>query len=824
MELGGRRIDIRPRGSISPRISSTVSPVTGERMVIAEGGLNFVIENLNMVVEGIGQVDLIDVDTDRLVAWTGSSDLFGIQGEALPGGNSLEIYLEGNVVFRQGSRIIFADRMYFDVRNERGLVVNSEMLTPVPEFQGKIRLKADVLQQLDANRFMASNAMLTSSRLGIPQYWFHSDSVSLIDIKQPPVDPITGLPVTDPVTGAPPSQRLATSQNNFLYLGGVPVFYWPVIATNLEDPTFYLKRIRGKHDSIFGLQILTDWDAYQLFGVRNPIPGTEWDLTLDILSERGVGLGTSFEYGVGSFLTIPGPASGLIDVWGIHDSGNDNLGGSRDNVPPEADFRGRIFGRHRQHMPYGLQFTGELGLISDRHFLEQYFENEWDEFKDQTTGAELKQYVDNSTWSVTSDIRANGFFTQTEWLPRVDHFWLGESFANDWFTWYEHSHVGYGRLRVLEPPSDPAEAALFTLAPWEADVRGERATTRQELDLPLQLGIVKVVPFALGELSHWGQDITGQDLQRAYWQSGVRASIPMWTANPAVESGLWNIHGLAHKVFFDVEATYAEANRDFTQLPLYDPLDDDSVEQFRRRYPFFDFGGASIPLRFDERFYALRSGIGDSVTSPSTEIADDLAAVRFGVRQRLQTKRGPIGARRIIDWMVFDTRAVYFPDGDRDNFGENVGLFTYDFRWHVGDRTTLLSDGAMDFFTDGQRVYTVGAFLNRPPRGSFYLGFRSIMGPFESQVVGTSFTYLMSPKWYATAGSSVDLQDTGNIGQRFTVTRISESYLASVGLTVDSNKDNVGVIVAIEPRFLPFSSLGRSLGASIPTAGEFGIE
>ena len=114
--------------------------------------------------------------------------------------------------------------------------------------------------------------------------------------------------------------------------------------------------------------------------------------------------------------------------------------------------------------------------------------------------------------------------------------------------------------------------------------------TTQEIDWPLQLGPVKVVPYALGQLAHWGEDINGDDLQRAYWQAGVRASMPMWSVVPEIESALWNVHGLAHKVVFDAEFSAADANRDVDDLPLYDPLDDDSIEAFRRRMAFLTFG------------------------------------------------------------------------------------------------------------------------------------------------------------------------------------------------------------------------------------------
>src|SRR5262249_28653515 len=96
----------------------------------------------------------------------------------------------------------------------------------------------------------------------------------------------------------------------------------------------------------------------------------------------------------------------------------------------------------------------------------------------------------------------------------------------------------------------------------------------------------------------------------------------------------------------------------------------------------------AIPKRFDERFYAVRTGLGDWVTGP-TEIADDLFAVRMGIDQRWQTKRGFPGERTLQDLVVLNSGITFFPEADRDNFGEHFGLLDYDFRWHIGERTTL---------------------------------------------------------------------------------------------------------------------------------------
>ena len=274
---------------------------------------------------------------------------------------------------------------------------------------------------------------------------------------------------------------------------------------------------------------------------------------------------------------------------------------------------------------------------------------------------------------------------------------------------------------------------------------GERIATRQEIDLPLAAGPVKVVPYALGELAHWGEALDGDDLQRAYGQVGIRASLPLWSVDPLLESSLFNAHGVAHKVTLDGDFFFADANRDLTELPLYDQIDDDSVEAFRRRFGFntFDPVAGIIPLLHSTSgFYALRSGIAGSVTSPSTEIADDLTLLRLGARQRWQTKRGLPGQRHTIDWIVLDTHMNLYPDANRDNFGETAGLADYDFRWHLGDRVTLTSGGLFDFFNDGQELVHVGGFLNRPPRGSAYLGFRRLQGPIDSNVVSASYTLI----------------------------------------------------------------------------------
>ena len=819
VRAGVRRIQVFPRSNVRWQAKTIPSPDDpSEQVVLISSGVQ-------ILIEGPESIGTVSIETDRVVAWTSRFDLSDIATGGIPSNGPVELYLEGNIVFRQGDRIVYADRMYYNVNQEYGVVLGAELITPLKDYQGIARLKADVLQQVDRQNFQAYGAAITTSRLGVPRYWVQSERVSFQDNQRPATDAVTAEPRINPETGEPEVEHdlLATSRNNFVYVSEFPFLYWPFLATDLKRPSYYLNSATVKSDRVYGLQLLTEYDAYQLLGFQKPV-GHDWTFSFDTLAKRGLGVGSTYKYRGDTILGIPGPYTGFLDGWGIQDRGLDNLGFGRRDVPLEEKFRGRLLGRHRQDLLNGFVFSGELGLISDRNFLEQYYEREYDTLKDQSTGIELKQYLNAGTWSVNADVRLNDFFTQTEWLPKLDHFVLGQDLLGERLTWTAHSQAGYGKFKTAKAPTNPVDLPLFQPLAWESEQEGMRLATRHEVDLPLELGPVKIVPFVGGEAAYWGNDINGDSIGRLLGQAGLRTSLPMWRVDPTIRSDLFNLNGLAHKVTFEGDLLYADASQDLTRFPLYDAIDDDSTEQFRRRFQFLTFGAPPIPTRFDERFYAFRTGLQENVTSPSVEIADDLMVAKLGILQRWQTKRGAAGQERIVDWITLDAHASLFPRQSRDNFGEVAGLIDYDLRWHVGDRFSILSTGFADVFDQGLRQVTLGGLLNRPDMGSVYLGFRSTEGPITSQVLVASFNYRSSEKWIANAATTIDFSRTGNIGQTFSMTRVGEAFLIRLGAGYDASRNNFHLFFGVEPRFLPGGRLGIVGGAPIPPAGTLGLE
>jgi hypothetical protein len=835
---GTRRVRIYARSDVPMQGQWQQNPQTHEAVAVLSQGVNMIIEGLTPPkgsVAGLGGGPLtLDLSADRMVVWTVDSQQPDVNTPlSQDQGRPLEVYMEGNIVFRQGERQIHANYMYYDVRNQVGKILGADMITSAPGYEGKVRLRADVLQQTGPDRFVAQNAWFTTSQLGIPGYSLRSSDATFES--HPILDPVTGAQQIDPLTNKPLRQDLLSAQNNFLYLEEVPIFYWPTFATDLDNPTYYIRSLEIKEDGVFGTQVWTDWSGYQLFGIKTPPKGTDWILSLDYLSKRGLAEGTTYTYDRGDFLGISGPVKGSFNFWGISDHGTDNLGLDRSSVLPEPDvaYRYKVIEQHRQELADGLTFTAELGKISDRNFLQEYFKPQWDQDKDPTTDLELKFRREDISMSLMAEARLDNFVTETQWLPRFDHYLLGQS--EGWLTWFEHTSLGYAQFKTATLPSAAAGDEPVSHLPWEqANFSGGRFVSRDEVDLPLELGPVKIAPYLLGELGYWGEDLQGQPLTQAYYQAGIRATLPMWAVDSDVESALWNVHGLAHKVEFQAEYLHAQSTQSFTQFPLYDPLDDHQIEDFRRRFVVNTFdetpalpppGYRGPPTKFDERYYAFRSDMEGWVTAPSMEIAGDLDEVRLGLHQRWQTKRGPADCQHITDWIELDTDVTLFPDASRDNYGTAIGLTDYNFIWHVGDRLTVLSDGMFDFFGEGQKIITTGVFLTRPPRGALYLGFRILEGPISSEVLAMSYSYWMSPKWITAGGMSIDLKQPQNFGPTFQLVRVGESLLIGLNVNYNPALNTAGASLVFEPRFVPKSgSVSKLPGIHVGQAGELGVE
>lgn len=819
-----RQYLLSPRGDNYFDLTSEPYPHNPERgIVVISKGVNLVIEGIADDNRMIG--DIVDISADHVVIWMANPGKFrgGIKFKE-ESNQDFEVYLEGNIEFRDGSKTIEASRMYYDAKNKIAYVLDGRLSAPiegVKNIKGTLHLRAEILQKIGDGLFTAKNTLVTTSRLGEPSYSLRSRTLTLSE-------QMVGQRFGDT---EPTKRQILVAENNYLAMRNVPVLYWPWMAADLKDPTFYIKNISYGNSDVYGHQIRTKWNPFQILNVRNKPDWLDGDVSLSWLEKRGFGHGANFSFSPDSCFGCAGKTDSEIDFWGIKDRGLDRLGGNRSAVSYPHEYRYHVGWKHRQTLsslwnwdgPWTL--TAEVGKTSDRNFLNHYFNSSWNSSDNDTTSIELKKNCGNSSLSLFSEYALDKFYSNANWLPRLDHYKLGESLLGDRLTWYGHTRVGYMKYHTASSPSDwDQDGKFFRYLPWELQAggttskptnpegesaktigySGEVFSTRHELDLPFNVGPVRCVPYVLGDFSHWGKDRTGQDVQRFYGQTGVRFNLPLWQVKPNCSSRTWYVNGLAHKVDLDAEFSYARADHNMENLIMTDSLDNWSIEDFRRRYSVttFDLTDGTLPKAFDPRYYAFRSGMAGNVSAGNMEIADDLTLCRIGMTHRWQTKRGPLGRRHIINWITFSTHFNLYPEKEQNN-GETVGLVDYDFLWHVGDRFSIFSSGLYDAFSDGQKMTRVGGVWNRPGRGGFSVALDDLQGVIKRTYLTLSFNYNMNEKYSMSYATSYDIKNNWeNVGHNFMFVRTGEAFRLLVGATYSDARKDWSFSLGLEPVFL----------------------
>jgi hypothetical protein len=195
--------------------------------------------------------------------------------------------------------------------------------------------------------------------------------------------------------------------------------------------------------------------------------------------------------------------------------------------------------------------------------------------------------------------------------------------------------------------------------------------------------------------------------------------------------------------------------------------------------------------------YAIRRLVDNRV-----DTLDDIQVLQMDLRQRWQTKRGFPGNQHIVDWMTLDLSASYFPEPSQAASGTPFAFLEYDWTWNVGDRTALVSTGWVDPADHGARVFTIGSFLNRPDRTSFFLGFR-VIEPVNSEALTGAVTYVFSPKYAMTASTVYDFGTHQNLSSALVLTRMGSDFQVSFGVTYNATTNNFGVTFEILPNLLP---------------------
>jgi hypothetical protein len=803
-----KQFSILPRSTSSGASLQEQKSPSGE--VIGYGSGGFYINVWTVDELGVAS-DLVDIETDRVIVWDHDGEPAPAEGVKNPDEHSsrkLEFYLGGNVVIRQkvvkttvgpagivtttSERVFRGDEVYYDVSRNVAIAIRGDVDFQQPGVPDHIHFKADELEQLSPTQFKGLRGEFFSSRLPSDpdlKVEFTDATMTERPIKRRGLLGFFGL-----VDDIDDTERYVDANNVTFEAADVPFFYLPFLRGDANDPLGPVNNFSFGYNKVFGAEVSVGLDVFNLLGVRRPL-NTRWRMDLEYLSARGPALGTTFDTAGRKLFGTDATYTAQVKLFGIHDTGLDNLGGSRTDLEHpnwryDAEVRAKVL-----DLPWGFSAQGQLVGLSDQNFYEQYYKPLFDNALNQETYLYAKQQQDAWAWTVLGETRLRNWVTETEWLPRLDGYLLGQSFF-DLLTYNAHASAGYARLKVTETGPPP-------VVPTDVNTDTGRVDLMQKVSAPFYLGPVKVSPYAVLDLTAYSRDLNGDSNGRVYGGGGVNASIPFTRLYPDVQSLLWNLNGINHKIVLNANFFTADATERYTNLPQLDRLWDDATDQSQRDWrpvlPAYNPGNglylATSPL-FNPQLYAIRRLVMDRV-----DTLDRIEEINLDLRQRWQTKRGFPGEQHIVDWMTLDLSGTIYPRPDRDNFGAITSFLEYDWMWNVGDRTSLVSSGWIDPISNGPKVFTVGAFFNRPDRTSFYIGYREIE-PVGSRAVSAAVTYVFSPKYAMTASTTYDFGTNQALSNSLVMTRMGSDLQLSVGITYNALQNNFGAFVELVPNLL----------------------
>jgi len=683
----------------------------------------------------------LEMRADNVVVW-------GDTGK----GSGVQAYLEGNVTINQGRRIIRATRAFYDFDRKQALIHDAKIQSFSTARDVPLYYYAKSIRQLAEGKFTAEKASLTTDAFGHPQWAISGSEFEVVDL--------TG----QDEQGKDIHRMWFAAENVTTSIRGVPVTWWPRLSGDLEQQWTPLRRINMSQSSNRGTGVESEWYLWRLLGVRQIPDGFDKTyLDLNLYGERGPYVSANSKYRREQFF-------GEFMSNYIHDYGQDTIAG--DDVDPPSQERGRVTWRHRHFLPYQWQVTGELSWLSDDQYLREWYEEEDAQGKDQETLLHLKKQSDNQVFTALLKGRINDWQDEVAQAPRLDYQAIGEPLLDDRLTYYGRGTYMYGHVNVDERVRNPEDS------PWT-----NVADTRHEVDAPMQIGFVKVVPFADGRVSYFEETFDRQPVSqhmimrgadsRVWGAAGARASWYLSKVYEGVQSRLWDLNRLRHVNTFDIEAAVAGTDLGSRHL-----------------YPFDEPGSAEARL--------VRG-------------VDDTDVYRLGWRNRLQTKRGP--NQKTVDWITADFLMTWLNNTETPRVSPDDDLaannLKMDYSWQLSDTTSVVGDVYYTTNDGHVRTANAGVAIARTPRLSYYLGSRYIRGA-DSSIGTFGMDYVINRKWKFHFFEQYEFNNTQtNSGTRFEFERRMASWLMRVAMEWDPGEDERTFYVEFQPVGVPELKIGN---------------
>ena len=542
-----------------------------------------------------------------------------------------------------------------------------------------------------------------------------------------------------------------------LYLGDVPVFYFPYYSRKLDARANHLTFTPG-YRSAYGPFLLNSYTWF--WGDQ-----FEGRLHLDYRLKHGVGAGADADYQLGRW----GEAN--FKYYYLHDE------------EPEVDIDGAPFPGNRQILQFSYQSSPFTNLSlksvvnyqSDAGVLKEFFEHSYRRNPQRNTFLDAGKFWQNFGLDLCVQPRVNDFLETVERLPEVKLTGYRQQIGASPLYYESESSFGYFHRRDAE-----------TNGPVPGDFAAARADTYHQIVFPQTLfGWLNLTPRVGGRFTYYaeatGAGADTDEVYRGVFNTGAEVSFKARRTWPGARNDFLQIDGLRHIIEPSLNYVYVPA-------PGHGTND----------LPQFDYELASLrllPIEFPD-YNAI-----DSIDSQNV--------LRVGLRNRLQTKReGNIDT--LLSWELFTDWRLRPRDG-QTTFSDIYSDMIFK------PRTWLTFESENRFDVDRAEFSLARETLTLQPGtawswGITYYCLREDLRPLPtawgigSDVISSVILCRLNENWGLRAFHYFDVHDGEMKEQAYTIYRDLRSWTAAVAfrLREDSNgKDDFGIVFTLSLKARP---------------------
>ena len=526
-----------------------------------------------------------------------------------------------------------------------------------------------------------------------------------------------------------------------LYAEGVPLFYFPYYSRNLGPHANNFNFVPG-YRSLYGPFVLSSYTWY----LNEQLNGA---VHLDYRETRGVGAGPDFNYNLGRW------GEGTVKYYYTHDDKP-----STNNVnSPVYENRQRVYFTYLA-MPYtNLEIRSLAVWQSDAGVNRDFFEGDYRNNPQPNTFVEGDKLLQNFSIDVLTQPRVDPFFETVERLPDVRVTGFRQQLWGTPLYYESESSAGY--YRRLFPETN----GVFNRT---NNFEASRADTFHQITLPETFfGWLNVTPRVGGRFTYYseagGPGATTDETDRRVFNTGAEVSTKASRLWPGVRNSLLDLDGLRHIIEPSIDYDYVPTpNVRPTQLP-----------QFDYELPSLRL----LPIEFPEY--------------NSIDSIDSQNVMRFGLRNRLQTKRDGGTVEDLLDWQLYlDWRLK--PQANQETFNDLYSDLT------LAPRSWIILESQTRFDINSDSFRMLLHTLTLKPNnvwnwtiGHFYLrdDFRNIPTALgEGDDVFTSaFFFRLNENWGARAVHNFDIRNGRLQEQYYTIYRDLRSWTVALTGGVQQN-------------------------------------